>query len=324
MSSIPPISEVTDALMHAVIPSFGATVAVGGILASLWGRRAGLLTAALAFASGILAGNFFRGCFVFGFQPDTVFRLTDLVRGIGSVILWQTPLVDSGESVSFYFPAAGRYWIPWAALMTTVSGIASSLYNRSRWIPHVIRILVSMMAARMVVPAGLTVTTPAVGLIVGIGIVLIWTIAEWRSARVPIGVTSAAAGLASLGAAAVLLHAHSARLTDIATLVAFATFGIAALAILGQGRLDPAGAGPATAVFLPGVLISGYHETFSSVPIFAFVLPALGVVSVGLLSFLPDRLIHGWRVWAIGVFLAGFPVALAVILASRYEALDFG
>ena len=109
MSSIPPISEVTDALMHAVIPSFGATVAVGGILASLWGRRAGLLTAALAFASGILAGNFFRGCFVFGFQPDTAFRLTDLVRGIGSVILWQTPLVDSGESVSFYFPAAGRW-----------------------------------------------------------------------------------------------------------------------------------------------------------------------------------------------------------------------
>jgi hypothetical protein len=321
MSAIPPFSEVSDAVIHAVVPAFGTAALISGVIAYLAGRRGGYLAAAIGFAAGMLAGNYFRGCFVYQFQADSQTSLIDLLRGLWSVLtgMAATPNVEPDQ---FFSPPAGRYWIPFAALIATCSGVLTRRFSSTIAVQHLIRIFASAIVARLIVPAALFRDSPWVIILIGLTTLVIWTIAEWRPTRISSVVTSTAAGVASIGAAAVLLHAHSARLTDIATLVAFASFGITVAAFFLPVDVD--GAVPALATLLPGMLVAGYHETFSSVPAMAFALPPLALVTPVILRFLPEWLTRGWRGRVTETVLIGLPVALAVILAARAEDLDFG
>ncbi len=322
MSSIPPVSEVCDALLFAVIPAFGVTSLVAVLIPTILGRRAEFVAAAIAFVVGVAAANFFRGCFVLRFESDSPLSPFDLMRGLWSVITGQSLVFGGTDSDPILAPRAGRYWIPWAGLIAIGGGLLLRLPRLPTAMSSVVRICIAAIAARMIVPADLASGSPWLAWPVGLLIFSIWSLAERRSVRVPHEVTSAAAGLASLGAAAVLLHAHSARLTDVATLIAFASFGISVVAC--WKRIDAAGAVPAIAVGLPGVLVSGYHETFSEVPALAFVLPALAPLATALLAIFPDRCLCGWRRWFFTALLVGLPTLAAVVLASRAETLDFG
>ena len=211
--------------------------------------------------------------------------------------------------------------MPWAALLALVGGLVIRISAIPSPIAEIVRLIIAMLAARLVVPAGLASGSVWLVWLMGIVIFSLWTIADRRSARVPSGVPLAAAGLASLGAAAVLLHAHSARLTDVATLIAFASLGISLVA--GWNRIDATAAAPAIAVALPAILVSGHYETFSEVPLMAFVLPALAPLTTGLVPLLPDQFLNRWRVWVIAALLVGLPTIAAVVLASRAETLNF-
>ena len=321
MSSIPPVSEVIDALLYAVVPAFGVTALAAGLIPIIFGRRAGFIAAAIAFVIGVAAANFFRGCFVLRFEADSPTSVSDLIRGLWSVTTGQLVLISGTVSEPIYPPRSGRYWIPWAALIATSAGLITRLSTIPTGIAYLVRIVVTAIVTKVIIPADLAVASPWLPWMVAMSILIYWIVTERRTA-IPNEVPSAAAGLASLGAAAVLLHAHSARLTDCATLIAFASFGVALVAC--WKRIDAAGIAPAMAVSLPGILVSGYHETFSAVPAIAFVLPVAALLATTLLLFVPQRFIQTWRVWAIAIFLSGLPTAIAVIIASRAETLDFG
>ena len=321
MSSIPPFSEVYDAFLHAVVPAFGTTVFVAGMTSWIFGRRAGYLAAAVAFATGIVIANLFRGCFVLRFDPESTTSPFDVIRGLWSVLIGARLSTDRTAADSFFAPPAGRYWLPWAALLATGGGLLTHHVPVPAAVKQILRFFISMITAKMVVPAALANGSPWVIGLVGLNIFLIWMLAEWRTARFTNLATPAAAGLASMGAAAVLLHAHSARLTDIATLIAFASFGIAVAALVCPIAAE--GAFPAIAVLLTGVLMTGYHETFSSIPAIAFIVPAMAPLATALLAIFPDRGLHGWRKETAAIALVGIPTVTAIVLASRAETLSF-
>lgn len=321
MSAIPPIAEVCDALVFAVLPAIGVTALVAALIPAFLGPRTKFIAAAIAFVAGVAAANVFRGCLVFRLESDLPLYAADLIRSLWSAIAGQRAIIGGTDSDPIYAPRAGRYWLPWASLLALAGGLLIHLAQRHPAVSYTTRILTSVLAARLIVPATLAIETPWLAWVVALVIYALWTLAECRSERIPNEVTSAAVGLASVGAAAILLHAHSARLTDVATLIAFASFGITAIAFL--GRIDAAGAIPAMAVALPGVLVAGYHETFSAVPAIAFLLPALAPLATALLSFMPERFVKGWRLWAIAALLVGAPTFAAVVLAARAEPLQF-
>lgn len=321
MSAIPPIAEVCDAVVFAVLPAIGVTALVAALIPALLGPRTRFIAAAIAFVAGVAAANAFRGCLAFRLESDIPLSASDLIRGLWSAIAGQRTIIGGTDSDPIFSPRAGRYWLPWASLLALAGGLLIHRARQHQIVSYIIRILASGLAARLIVPATLANEQPWLAWVVALVIFALWTLSAWRSDRIPNEVTSAAIGLASVGAAAILLHAHSARLTDVATLIAFASFGITAIALL--GRIDAAGAIPAMAVALPGVLIAGYHETFSAVPAIAFLLPALAPLATALLPFMPDRFVKGWRLWTIAALLVGVPTFAAVVLAARAEPLQF-
>lgn len=321
MSSFPPIAEVVDAAVHAVLPAFGVSALVAGGMTSLFGRRFGYVAAAVGFLAGFAVANAFRGCFVLKFNPDSVSPIADLLRGFFAVMTGPRVIPEGMEAEAFTSPPAGRYWIPWAALITTLAGLVSHLTSCPRYLRWPVVLVATAIATRMIVPAQFFYGFSIIPALVWLDMVMIWVVAERRTARVANLVTLAAAGLASIGAAAVLLHAHSARLTDVATLIAFAALGLAFAAL--WLPVNSAGAFPAIAVLLPGALISGYHETFSSIPGVAFALPALAPVTLGILPAIPERFREGWKEWAVSACLVAVPTLAAIILAARSESLEF-
>jgi hypothetical protein len=80
----------------------------------------------------------------------------------------------------------------------------------------------------------------------------------------------------------------------------------------------------APAIFLPGLLLGGAVNTFSEVPVTAFVLAAFAPCALWLV-FLPP--IRRWPLRfqaAAAVIAVLVPCATAVTLAMRAETLDFG
>lgn len=321
MSSMPPLSEIRDAAIFVVIPAFGVTCLVAWLIPLCRGRRTRSVAAVIAFVAGVATANWLRGCATFRFQPDEPLSIVDFGKGVWSAITGQMLIIGGTEADPIYPPKPGRYWIPWAMLFALVAGLIARRPRIPFTIQLLIRLIVVGIASRMIVPANLIDGTPWATLLIVLVIFLIWTIPECLPARITAGISTAAAGLALLGAAAILLHAHSARLTDAATLVAFAAFGIT---VVSQwDHIDAAAAIPAVAISLPGILASGHYETFSQVPGYAFALPALAPLMTAVLPLMPDRLLRGWRVWVLTAILVGLPTLGAIVAASRAEKLDF-
>ena len=100
--------------------------------------------------------------------------------------------------------------------------------------------------------------------------------------------------------------------------------GLGGVAIASQwGRANAAGAMPALSVLLPGILLSGWRDTFSEVPAWSFLLPAVAPIILAVLWLPGVRRLGGWPRWVAGVVVALIPAILAVVLAARAEPLDF-
>lgn len=322
MSSIPPLSEIVDASVRVVIPAFAVSSLTAGVLPKSFGRRAEPVAAAIAFIVGVAAANYFRGCFTFRFQPDLPLSPSDLIHGFIAVLTGQPAMIGGIESDPIFAPKAGRYWIPFAILVAGCGSLIVQLLTLPRILKQILRFAAAAIAARMFVPAALQEETPWLIWTIAILIVCHEEIAERISVRCPAQIPTTIWGLCSFAAAIVLIHAHSARLTDVATLIAFATWGIVITSFVCPFRLNSAI--PLIAVSLIGTLVSGKHETFSEVPLVSFALPALAPLAIGLLLLIPQRFQIGWKGWASALLLAGIPLTIAVAAAARAETLDFG
>jgi hypothetical protein len=151
----------------------------------------------------------------------------------------------------------------------------------------------------------------------------LWATLEGLARRGPGGWSALLPAVAFGAAAVVLLHAHTAKLTDVATLAGASLAGLAAGAW--QRQSDAGGMAPGVAVLLPGVLLVGQQGTVSeTLPASAFAVAALAPLAASVLLLPGASRLTGWRRAAAGVLLVLVPAGMAVALAVTNESLDFG
>jgi hypothetical protein len=237
-------------------------------------------------------------------------------RAVGAAVA-----VVAGFLVGNHFQQAVEYriewerphawdWLPWAALL------AAGVGPMARPLPVVgrlVRALVAVLVAHLLVP-----DLPWLGAALAAAILAEWELldrfGEEAGGWLPLGL-----GVVFLAAGAVLIHAHSARLTDLSVIVAGSYFGVA-LAARWTGA-DVRSAVPIAAVSLPGLLLVGQQSTYSEVPVASFALAALAPLVLALPLFVPRRLRRPRTFLGLGLLLAA--VGAAVFLAAWAEPLSF-
>src|SRR5204863_181350 len=100
-----------------------------------------------------------------------------------------------------------------------------------------------------------------------------WALLEQLAADLPDGSVPFCLAVILLGVAGLVLYAGWASLTNMAIVIASALAGIAPLAW--WRRADTSGAMPAVAIMLPGLLLTTKLLIETTIPWYAFALPAL-------------------------------------------------
>ena len=300
--NLPPWAEVVDAVTQVALPALGTALAI--FFVGRWNRWTAPWAAILALTLGFLVGNHARQGWNFAIGPDE-FSAQNLYKG-----LYVTVLPGEGETAQR--PPPTRTWLPWMVLTALLMG------QLARWLPGRLawrlRDLVALSAGFLIgrTPWGIVGLT--------ILIIALWEVLE-QVAEHPGVLVPVCLSLTFGTAAVVLLHAHSASLTDCATALSAALGGIA-LACLVRG--DARGCYPGVAVALPGLLWVGQQSTTSEVPAVAFAAVAIAplLLSLGQIPWLVRR--PGWQRWGVAYGAGGVFLALAVGLSMAYESLPEG
>jgi hypothetical protein len=297
--TLPPWDEVVAAVRQVALPALGSAGAI--FLVGRWSRWTAPWAALLALVLGFLVGNHARQGWNFAVGPEDL-SPSSLWLGLQATLF-------PAASDKAPKPPPARTWLPWMVLVALIVGqIAPRLPQRIGWrLRDLVALSVGFLVGRT--PWGI------VGLTVLI--LALWEtlerLEEPLGCLVPLGL-SLTFGVASV----VLLHAHSASLTDCATALSAALGGIA-LASLGKG--DARGSYPGVAVALPGLLWVGQQTTSSEVPFAAFLLVALAPLALGGLSLPWWRQRPLWqRATTVGL-ASGVVLAVALGLTLAYESL---
>lgn len=307
-------------------PALVVSLLVMFVVRSLGGPRITPLASALALAAGILTANHFRDAMPLRFDDDRAFAWSDFRKALGWSLEGRpaTPKLESQEGDEqqeddLRVPPS-RYWLPWMAFFSAAVGLLCRLpFVPSRAV-LVIWTVTALFAARLLTPAFLRMDAPwlswALGLVILLeSAVLSELTRRWHDCTV-------AAGLAiCFGAASmVLLQAHSARMMEMAMF--FVPAFISIILVAWKLRGDIGGAVPAAAVFLPSVLLIGKQETFSEVPMSAFLLSALAPLALAPMVLPALLKLDGWKRWLPAIVLPAIPAAIAVILAMQVESAE--
>ena len=119
-----------------------------------------------------------------------------------------------------------------------------------------------------------------------------------------------------------MIYAHSARFADAATLLACAVFGVAVIAW--WMRVDTRTIALPVAAYVPALMLAGYHETFSEVPMASFVLVGLAPWTLSVCLLRSSQRLPKPMQFAMEMLLPLLPVVVAVGLAIRAEGWAVG
>ena len=188
---MPPSDLVIEVLLRIVLPTFA--VAAGVLIAILWlaartkhtDERIGVFGSALAFILAVAAGNWTATAPILPMVP--------------SEAAWE--------------------WLPWTVLAVVVSEVLIRLLRMPAWLGWPIRLVIAGSTAAVLVPAELRPTAPWLLAAFALVVLAEWAILVSLANRVPGGSVPLSLALVCLGGTVVLVHAHSARLADIATLL---------------------------------------------------------------------------------------------------------
>lgn len=326
MPALPPADMVFQALREVVVPAAGAAALGTGLFLAL-GRWAGALGAGVGAPAGVAFANW---------QQGKAARLawTPGDKTGDWLLVAILALVAVGLLTRWLGLAADRY-------LNQRRGTVSSFFRANRadrpgqplsewwgsaavvWVPRAVAVVV---VAGWVVPVKLAEEEPNLRWAVAGAMLLAWLPADNVARRGAGGQVLAYLSACLLAAGGVMLYAHSGKLTEAATMVGMALFGVAVIG--GAARADVSGAIPAAVAFLPGFLAGGRYLTadpdISKVPVGAFVLAALAPLA--LLPFLIPQLgrRNDWFTRAARLVLILTPLGIALVLADAHETLAFG
>ncbi len=273
------------------------------------GRWAGALGSAAAIVVGFVWSNY---------------TFTALSwEGTGRLIPWKSDSLPPPAVVS----------LPRAALLLVVLGLATRWIGLAggryqpphrwwgapflTWAPRVAGVAV---VSGWLVPAQLAELSwvwPALA----VTILLNWVALDQRASAGTTHPSVCHLAAAFLAASVVLLYAHSGKYMEVAVTLGMAMAGIAVTAW--PNRVDTSGAIPAGAVFLPGLMLTGWASITSEVPVASFWL--LGLSPLPQFVFrIPAVARQKWWIVAGGratLFLV--PLVVAVALAVANEEVVF-
>jgi len=285
-SSIPPAGEVIDVILRIALPTGIPALAMPILLAQKWGTKGSDFGRVLGAALGLGLANFLRGTL---------------------------PWVPGGWGWSWFLPA----W-----LLACLAGALGIVLKPRPRLCVACTLVAAALAGAMLLPDSLRASGwgfPC--LILTIGIPWLGTpssASESRTSPTPrVPDVLLLLSLALLGGSIVLIHAHSARLMDLALMAACSLAAAAATAGV-QGR-DGSVVWGIPCLTLPGLMLAGWSGTSSEVPLASFLL--VGFSAWPMVAFRTRQLQFRSRI--LRGFLLLMPVSVAVALAMRAETLEF-
>ena len=124
---MPPVSEIQDALVSAVLPSVVTACLVFFVIGKLTSKRYSVAAGAIALASAFVVGNAFRGAVEFRLDSERL--LTP--AALGQAVL---DTLDPPQGEDAPIPPPTRYWIPWSAALALLGGLLTFRLKPSlRW-----------------------------------------------------------------------------------------------------------------------------------------------------------------------------------------------
>ena len=312
MPPLPPIGMIREILLQGVIPPI---VAAGSVLfvTSRLGKRLVPIGAMLAVVVGFVVGNHFRSATEYRIDSERPLALGEWGAEVYHAVLG-TP--EASEDAPRHPPA--HYWLVWSALIAGVVGAIAGIPGVPVAIGWLARVIVCAFVARLLVPASLRAELPWLWPTFAAVVLAEWALLD-KLGEEPRGWLPLGIGLVFSAGAAVLIHAHEARLTDLATILAGCWFGVAIAVWMGANARSAA---PIAAVALPGLMLVGQQSTFSEVPLTSFV--AMALAPLALVPLLLPALRRRKKTLAlVGLGLLLIVVGTAIVLAARAESLDF-
>lgn len=296
---MPPIADTLEALRFAILPAFLAAAVVFYAVARLAPQRGVAVGGVLALLAGFLAGNHFR-------SEVVTFHLSELVPWLRGALLREPEAPR---------PPGTWFWLPWLSVSAMLVGLVTRPALVPRLLAPLVWLVVALLAARLLVREPLWVAAALV-----VTILVLWGVLDHVARQRPGGWLPLGLAGVHLAAGLVLVQAHTARLADVATIIAGCLLGLALVAWWCQCSIE--GAIPAIAVALPCLLLVGYDPELAEVPWSAFVLLALAPITLGIL--LIPRLAQSRASWPLLVAFALLlvPPAIAVFQAMQVEKTD--
>jgi hypothetical protein len=304
MDGLPPWSLIQGVLVQLVLPAFGASALVLAITClvtkSATFRLAG---AAAAFTAGLALGNHFHH--LIEWWP----RRSGLAGALGLVPWWA---IERG------WPAL----LP-VTVFAALIGMPSALLARHGWFWGT--------ALRVVAAAGaawwLAEALPPLPIPWTIGILFAAIVLDHEALVLASRQTSGRFLVPTImiiwgaTAATVLIFAHSARFSDLATLMTASVCGAGLTGAL--WKVEPAvhPAGPST--FVPPLMLAGATNTFSEVPLAAFACVAFAPSILWLLQIPQVSRWASRRIVLATILALLIPCAAAVLMAVWTEQLEF-
>jgi hypothetical protein len=281
---MPPLELIVGLLVHLILPAMGTSGLVGAAAAWLGPRRLRDAAIAAAFGLGLVAGD--------GWDRPLPF-LPELPRDFGWPCLLVAPL--AAVALSVITALVRRPPWHWAILIVGLPVVAIGVVPDSQHTPAWLSGLLVLLVANLVV--------------------LERTARRFRRWYVPLAWAVVLAG----GAAILLLHAHSALLTNAAILLAAALGGLGFVSLFKSISLR--WVAPPMALALVGLMVCGHHDTFSEVPAATFILIAAAPLPLGFLLHPGARGLPKLARAALYILLPLIPVAIAIALAIAAEGL---
>jgi hypothetical protein len=231
------------------------------------------------------------------------------------------PLALAGGFVAAYLlfswtpaaPTEGWHWLPYLSLMAAVIGTVSRATGVTVAERFVLQLLLAGVAAWFLVPAwsDLQPVRHIYLAIVACSLLVLCLALEPAPARLRGASLPLALALVVFGGATVLVLSGSVKFAQLASVLAFALCGCAALS---RPDASLSGAGPVVAVLLGGLMFTGYVQSFSNVPLASYLLVAAAPVAF----WVEPAFFHaqiGPKQLIIRLIAVAAPTALAVLLA---------